>query len=168
MFMRPTLFSLLVIVSIGHTYATAEEVRDEVELHPLRGLTPTLVYVTGLEREISLAESIKTKVELSLRRSRLDVTNDRKKAQLFIEVFVHSIASPDRNGKIGGYIYAQSLSAHTRTTIVSTGNPAVARVWASGGIIGTSSPEKFHETLKENIEELSDDFLNEYLKANPL
>jgi hypothetical protein len=147
--------------------ATADEQEPEAKSHPLRGFHTINVSISGI-KDKEFARTLKTKAELLLRKTGIEISEDEQKPMLYLELYVRSIENRSQNGGLRGYCYTQAINVYTITRIVWTDTFVLSRIWTTRSYIGTTPSGELYSTLIDNTEQLSEEFLNEYLKANPL
>jgi hypothetical protein len=152
---------LAAVVGCAVLGMSADTHGDEYRRKTLRGVGPFRVLVEGFHEHATQnglsQDAIKAAVELRLRKNgiRLDDT----KLQPYLYVNINVVASPDKAA------YNASLSFKQSVTIVATGERCVAETWGCASC-GFCSPSAVRGKALDAINELVDEFSNDYLAAN--
>ena len=130
----------------------------------LNKLSPVKVSVFGL-KDLEFKEELRTKIELSLRKSGISVCNEDSNANLFLDLEV-SVLNIDQRGELTGYTYHTSLVGQARSKLVINDEHTLSLVFsrANHGIVS----KNLYELIRGNTRVYIDDFCNQYLKANTI
>ena len=136
--------------------------------HALTGLRPVAVRVLGIKKDDAFRNELRTSVELELRKTQVAVTADDIKAKIVIYPVVQTLPIKRADGKLEGYVYSVRIKANTRTIIEENAMQKFSTIWQSTSTLGTTTPGSLYKDIRESIKTASDQFLNDYLEANPL
>lgn len=133
---------------------------------PLTDLTPIFVSVKGISETSPLYRKSKVNIELALRKANLTLSDAATDSQLTVQVNIH--LSPRFNkGDVIQYVYFVVVGAYAQAVITPTETEVYARIWSSDTATGLSNFPELHKDIETAVADLTNQFLNEYLKANP-
>ena len=143
---------------------------DEYSRKTLAGLTGIYVLVEHLSDEAQRdgldTTQIRTDVELKLRQAGISVLTQQEwlatAAAPYLYVNVQVIKNP-------AHVYAFSADVELRQRVTLVRNPStliLAPTWSATGIIGTAGSQRL-ASVREDVRDLTDQFINAYLAANP-
>ncbi len=154
---------LTAVILLSST-ATALGQELNLERAPLKGLKKFHVTIENLDSESQgaglSADQLKTDVELRLRRSRVPV-KDSSLASLYVNV------NPLRLSV--GNVWACAIHVGLRDSVTLDRDKSIgclAETWETGGIFVIPTG-KLVANVRENVADLVDKFVNDYLAANP-
>jgi hypothetical protein len=111
-------------------------------------------------------DQIKTDVELQLRKAGIKVLTNEERlttpGQPYLSVLVSIIEISSRGYPIG-YAYTITVQLYEAVTIVR-GFEAVGSIWSAGWMGYFGKPDRH---IRNNISDMVDKFINDYLAANP-
>jgi hypothetical protein len=132
----------------------------------LRGIKGVRVVVEDVSadavRDGLTRDQIQTDVELRLRKAGINVVNNTPAARAILSIYAHLLKA---NGNLG-YIYNCDVHLAQLVTANANGVSVVATTWSTGMLGGVES-SNMPRTIRDNIGDLVDDFLNAYLSVNP-
>src|SRR2546425_8239420 len=165
-----TVLAVLALLSATAVSPLVGQGDNEYTRKTLAGLTGVYVSVENIPDEAQHdgldTTRIRTDVELRLRQAGITVLTRQEwlstAAAPYLYVNVQVIKNP-----ANFYAYSADVELRQRVTLVH--NPAtsiLAATWSATGIIGTVGSRRVG-SLRENVRDLTDRFINAYLAANP-
>ena len=165
-----TVLAALAFLSAGVVSPLVGQGDNEYTRKTLAGLTGLYVSVEQIPDEMQRdgldTTQILTDVELKLRQAGITVLTRQEwlstAAAPYLYVNVQAIKNPAN-------FYAFSVDVQLRQRVTLVHDPAVlilATTWSATGVIGTVGSKKL-SSLREAVRDLTDQFINAYLAANP-
>ena len=165
-----TVLAALAFLSAGVVSPLVGQGDNEYTRKTLAGLTGLYVSVEQIPDEMQRdgldTTQILTDVELKLRQAGITVLTRQEwlstAAAPYLYVNVQAIKNPAN-------FYAFSVDVQLRQRVTLVHDPAVlilATTWSATGVIGTVGSKKLR-SLREAVRDLTDQFINAYLAANP-
>ena len=116
-------------------------------------------------RRAGLTEAtIRTDVELKLRQAGIHVL--AKPLETDFAIVLVSILSIER--PTGGFAYSIKLEIAQRVRLDRAPRSQVAgKTWGARDVVGVVGTDRFVHVIRENVKDMTDEFLNAYLAANP-
>src|SRR5437773_731829 len=164
-----TVLAALAFLSAGVVSPLVGQGDNEYTRKTLAGLTGLYVSVEQIPDEMQRdgldTTQILTDVELKLRQAGITVLTRQEwlstaaAPYLYVNVQAHKTSN----------LYALSVDVELRQLVTLVHNPAVsilATTWSATGIIGTVGSQKL-ASVREDVRDLTDQFINAYLAANP-
>lgn len=130
-----------------------------------KDLSPVFVHINCKE-DLNLTQEIKTKTELTLRKSGVTVVDKWEKAKLHVIIDISVVANKNIDDRIRGYAYSVGCQAMSYAIIEGKTKPTLVTIWQSKGYIGIAPPHDLYVDLKNCSNKLAEEFTNLYLKAN--
>ena len=143
---------------------------DETSRATLAGLTGVYVLVEQISDEAQRdgldTTQIRTDVELKLRQAGITVLTRQEwlstAAAPYLYVNVQVLKNPAKF-----YVFSANVELGQRATLVHDPSMSVlATTWSATGTIGTVGSQKVG-SVREDVRDLTDQFINAYLAANP-
>lgn len=162
--------TLAVLVSLG--VAAAARGATEVEKQSLAGLSGVRVMVEQIdldaERDGLTRTGLQTDVELWLRQAGIRVLTEEEWKRTPGRPWLHLwVTTHKRVGLYGVYAYSVQLQLYQRVRLDRAPSLiAIGATWVAKGGVGTVGETKLR-TVRENVRDLVDQFINDYLAANP-
>jgi|SRR5437588_5862570 len=164
-----TVLAVLALLSATLVSRLVGQGDNEYTRKTLVGLTGVYVSVEHIPDEMQRdgldTTQIQTDVELKLRQAGITVLTRQEwlstAAAPFLYVNVQAIKNTN--------FYAFSVEVQLRQRVTLVHDPAVlilATTWSATGVIGTVGSKKL-SSLRETVRDLTDQFINAYLAANP-
>jgi hypothetical protein len=125
--------------------------------HMLKGLTSTDVLVALGEEDLTLKRQLQTDVELRLRQS--GITVSKGEADLF--VVVNALGRDEI-----GYAYSVRVELKQPVMVLANRVGAIATTWSVGGI-STTPTSRFAASVRNDVRDMVDEFINAVLSMNP-
>ena len=165
-----TVLAALVLVATAVASPLVGQGDNEFTRKTLAGLTGMYVSVVPISDEAQRdgldATQIRTDVELKLRQAGIAVlTQDEWRSTMgapYLFVSVQTFKNP-------AHVYAYSADVELRQLVTLVRDPSksvLAPTWSATGILGTVGPQKVG-SVREDVRDLTDQFINAYLAANP-
>ena len=143
---------------------------DETTRNTLADLKGVQVLVESIKDEVQrdgLRESqIQTDVELKLRQAGISVLTHEEWLSTAAAPYLYVNVQASKNSA-GIYAFTVDVELRQRVTLIQ--NPSMrvlAPTWSATGIIGTVGSQKVG-SVREYVRDLTDQFINAYLAANP-
>ena len=143
---------------------------DEQSRKTLTGLAGVYVAVEHLpdeaQRDALWEDQIRTDVELKLRQAGIAVLTLQQSVGTAAGPILYINVQVTKNS---ARIYAFSVDVELRQRVTLIQNPSMrvlAPTWSAAGVIGTVGYQKLG-SLREDVRDLTDQFINAYLAANP-
>ena len=164
-----TVLAVLALLSATLVSPLVGQEDDEYTRKTLAGLT-MYVLVEHIpdeaERDGLDTTQIRTDVELKLRQAGISVLTHEEwlstAAAPYLYVNVQVFKNP-----ANFYAYSANVELRQRVTLVhSPSTSALATTWSAHGTIGTVGSQKVG-SVREDVRDLTDQFINAYLAANP-
>ena len=164
-----TVLAVLALLSAAAVSPLVGQGDDEYTRKTLAGLTGLYVSVQRIPDEMQRdgldTTQILTDVELKLRQAGITVLTRQEwlSTEAFPYLYVNVQAHKTSN------LYALSVDVELRQLVTLVHNPAVstlATTWSATGIIGTVGSQKLG-SVRDDVRDLTDEFINAYLAANP-
>ena len=165
-----TVLAVLALLSATVVSRLVGQGDNESTRKTLAGLTGLYVSVQRIPDEMQRdgldTTQILTDVELKLRQAGITVLT--RQEWLSTEAFPYLYVNVQVT-KNSARIYAFSVDVELRQLVTLVHNPAVstlATTWSATGIIGTVGSQKLG-SVRDDVRDLTDEFINAYLAANP-
>jgi hypothetical protein len=137
---------------------------NELERATLRGVTGITVLVEGINpdavKDGLTTEQIQTDVELHLRKAGVNVLTS---SPTYLYVNAHALKGQDAVGGI--YVYNCEVSLHQPVVVAATAAVAIVPTW-SASYLGLVGRNNIARSVRDEVADLVDQFLNAYLAAN--
>jgi len=164
-----TLLAAVALLSATVVSPLVGQEDDETSRQSLAGLSGVYVLVEHIEdqaqRDGLLQDQIQTDVELKLRQAGITVlTQVQSFSRTGALLYVSVSALKNSSG-----FYAYNLDLELRQQVRLIRNPGVtvlATTWSATGRIGTVGSTRL-SSLRDTVRDLTDQFINAYLAANP-
>src|SRR3989441_6312408 len=165
-----TVLAALTLLSAAMVSPLVGQGDDEYTRKTLAGLTGLFVSVEHIADEVQRdgldTTQIRTDVELKLRQAGISVLTHEEwlstAAAPYLYVNVQVFKNP-----ANFYAYSANVELRQRVTLVhSPSTSALATTWSAHGTIGTVGSQKVG-SVREDVRDLTDQFINAYLAANP-
>ena len=161
----------LIVVALSAGPFPVHAQRSEALLRAtLLDLDSVKVVIQGLTTDAGAAgiseRTLRTKVELALRQAGIRVVKDSQRDYFFLDVAIMDVKVGER---IVGYAYNVHYSLSRSTYILDGSLPSAALfavVWNSDQLAMTSMTG-VSSTIYETVQDQLEEFLNDYLTANP-
>ena len=164
-----TVLAVLALLSATVVSPLAGQGDYELSRATLAGLTGVYVLVENIldeaQRDGLDTTQIRTDVELKLRQAGIAVLTRQEWLSTVAAPFLYVNVQAFKNQ---AHVYAFSANVELRQRVTLVGNPSMvvrATTW-SAGIIGTVGSQKV-ASVREDVRDLTDEFINAYLAANP-
>ena len=147
---------------------------DDDSRQTLAGLTGVYVVVSEIEddaQRVGLSQTqLRTDVELKLRQAGIKVLSREEVANAPGFPFLHVNVSTLQLTKAATGLYAFNTNIALLQFIQLPRDPSIVglgRTWNATGSYGTVGSSKLGEELRKTVRDLTDQFINAYLAANP-
>jgi hypothetical protein len=161
MLMRKTCSLAAVLVLVGMGTAWPSDTKRDRET--LKGLKAIAVVVEDLkpeaERDGITQSQLQTDVELRLRQ--LGVLVDTESLE-YLYVHVRAIKTTG----VSGYAYSALAEVRQPVMVARTGQGVFAATW-SQELLATTPLTRASQSVREDVRDLVDSFINAYLSVNP-
>ena len=160
------LYLVILFVSFFFADAVAQLVSARESLRGLDGVSVVVEELNSDARRGGISESqLETDTELRLRRNGVRVTQPT-----FPYLYVRVIALRDTtvSGRELGYSTAIEVSLMELAVLIREPlHTVAARTWRKVGLISSADSSSFRRRVREQIQDLVDQFSNDYLAMNP-
>ncbi len=143
---------------------------NEYTRETLAGLTGVYVSVENIPDEAQRdgldTTRIRTDVELRLRQASITVLTQQEWLSTAFAPYLYVDVQAIKN-RANVYAFSANVELRQRVTLVR--NPAMSilpTTWSATGIIGTVGSQKLG-SVRDDVRDLADQFINAYLAANP-
>src|SRR5207249_6328300 len=164
-----TVLAVLALLSATVVSRLVGQGDNESTRKTLAGLTGLYVSVEHIPDEMQRdgldTTQIQTDVELKLRQAGITVLTRQEWLSTAAAPFLYVNVQAIKNSNL----YAFSVDVQLRQRVTLVHDPAVlilATTWSATGVIGTVGSKKL-SSLRETVRDLTDQFINAYLAANP-
>jgi hypothetical protein len=139
------------------------------ELSPVI-VTVSVLEVATLDKEFSTYNFfLKDKLELELRKSGVELTNDPEKAKLTVTLDVQISPVKTLKGSILLYSYSVCTKTYAKAKVLENKKNVVAEIWSTRPKIGvTSSQKNMYSNIVDKVGWDCDSFLDRYLRVNEI
>jgi hypothetical protein len=165
-----TVLAALSLLSAAAVSPLVGQGDDEASRATLVGLTGVYVFVERIDDEAQRdgldTLQVRTDVEVKLRQAGIGVLSEREWVST---AGVPSLYVNIQTVKNEQSVYAFSARIELRQGVTLIRQPSLRRLvttWSTPGYIGTVGSQKL-ATLRDDVRDLTDQFINAYLAANP-
>jgi hypothetical protein len=140
-----------------------------LDLRPLRGIEPIVIEVIANDHEKhGLSKSLlQLDTAVTLRKAGVRVATSSSEDSPVLRV---NVLSYKLTGEVAGFSYCIEMGLYQAVFLMKGGRPLgplKARTWESWAKVGTSPPNVLNEQVRGGLKDLLDQFVNDYLAANP-
>ncbi len=165
-----TVFAALALLSAAVVSRLVGQGDNESTRNTLAGLTGMYVLVEHIpdeaERDGLDTTQIRTDVELKLRQAGITVLTQQEWLSTAAAPYLYVNVQAIKN-RANVYAFSADVELRQRVTLVrNPGMSILATTWSATGIIGTVGSQKLG-AVREDVRDLTDQFINAYLAANP-
>jgi hypothetical protein len=151
------------LISVVICLASVAPVAAQIgSLNSLKGIIKVDVIIEDLPADVATlvtTEELKTDVQLRLRQNGFIVSSSE-----LASVYLHISGFKINNSPL--LAYAVELSLHQPVMVMATNEVGMASTWSTGRI-ATVGAVLFRETVRNDVRDLEDKFINAYLSVNP-
>lgn len=168
--MKSRALLLIVVLLASRSLGFAQDARNTGALRGLGGVAVTVYDITQeAERDGLSQATLQTDVELRLRKAGIRVLtgeqwlNEPGQPTLKVIVGLYKVPSDRVDG------YAKSLRGELWQHVLLSRNPSTilrAATWTSVELVGISNSDTLNKSIRDDVADLVDDFINNFLAEN--